>query len=82
MTYFMDLFKLVVWLVWLTSGQVGPGLKFRRPSRTDFRVIIYVTSWAGYELQRVGPGRVNKIRAVQVLNFSNQTLSIMLQSKR
>ena len=65
MTYFIDFVCLVVWLVPLTSGQVEPSLKFKT-HHGPFRFIIHVTSWAGLELQRAGPGRVNKIWAVQL----------------
>ena len=66
------------------------GLKFKRSSRTEFRFIIYATSWAGFELQMAGPGRVNKIRAVHVFksdavnkrqckNHKNRKLTIFKQ---
>ena len=41
-------------------------LKFKKPLRTEFRFIIYVTNRAGLELQRAGEGRADQIRPVQV----------------
>ena len=48
----MDLFGCLSCLT-----EIGPsrtGLEIR----TEFRFLIHVFSWAGFELQKTGPGRV------------------------
>ena len=48
------------------AGQEVKKIETQIQNWTEFRFIIHVTSWAGVELQRAGPDRVNKIRAVHV----------------
>ena len=75
-TYNCDILDgCLAWLAEIGPSRIGPEI------RAEFRFLIHGFSWAGFELQNAGPGRVGWKKLEPCMHVSKSNVAIQKSQK-